>query len=107
MKIHSDINECSTSNGGCADTCTNTAGSYYCTCDTGYSLASNNHGCDGELSIISQVLRVDVRFFQMSMSVAPMMMIAVKFVLTLLVALSVHVMLDMNWTLMEELVLVC
>ena len=53
------------------------------------------------------MLRVDVRIFQMSMSVAPMMMIAVKFALTLLVALSVHVMLDMNWTLMDELVLVC
>ena len=43
-----DIDECSSSNGGCAQTCHNTGGSYYCTCGTGYSLASNNHGCDGE-----------------------------------------------------------
>ena len=48
--LSTDINECSTTNGGCTQTCQNTAGSYYCVCGTGYSLASNNHGCDGELS---------------------------------------------------------
>ena len=51
ISLSIDINECSTSNGGCTQTCQNTAGSYYCVCGTGYSLASNNHGCDGELSI--------------------------------------------------------
>ena len=47
-KKYIDVNECSTSNGGCTETCTNTAGSYYCTCPSGYSLASNAHGCNGE-----------------------------------------------------------
>ena len=45
-----DVIECSTNKGGCAQTCTNTAGSYYCTCGAGYSLASNKHGCNGMLS---------------------------------------------------------
>ncbi|XP_019631490.1 PREDICTED: neurogenic locus notch homolog protein 1-like [Branchiostoma belcheri] len=53
-----DINECSSNNGGCAHNCVNTDGSYYCTCRTGYQLSgsrncvdknecsSNNGGCD-------------------------------------------------------------
>ena len=36
-----DINECVTNNGGCAHNCTNTAGSYYCGCATGYFLHPN------------------------------------------------------------------
>ena len=43
-----DINECSTNNGGCAQTCTNTVGSFQCTCRSGYTLASNSRGCNGE-----------------------------------------------------------
>ena len=49
ITLRIDINECSTSNGGCAGTCTNTVGSYYCTCPSGCTLGSNNHVCNGEL----------------------------------------------------------
>ena len=42
-----DINECSTNNGGCAHTCTNTIGSYACSCNTGFTLDFDNHGCIG------------------------------------------------------------
>ena len=41
-----DINECSVNNGGCQQTCHNTAGSYYCQCSTGYTLDHNN--CTGD-----------------------------------------------------------
>ena len=44
-----DINECSTNNGGCNQTCTNTNGSYECSCNIGFNLADNNHDCDGTL----------------------------------------------------------
>ena len=44
-----DINECSTNNGGCNQTCTNTNGSYECSCNIGFNLADNNHDCDGML----------------------------------------------------------
>ena len=44
-----DINECSTNNGGCNQTCTNTNGSYECSCNVGFNLADNNHDCDGTL----------------------------------------------------------
>ena len=40
-----DINECNTNNGGCNQTCTNTVGSYECSCNTGYSLDLDNMGC--------------------------------------------------------------
>jgi len=44
-----DINECSTNNGGCSTNakCTNTAGSFTCTCKTGYS--GNGVTCSGIL----------------------------------------------------------
>ncbi|XP_065917828.1 uncharacterized protein [Dysidea avara] len=42
-----DINECASSNGGCQHNCTNTIGSYYCTCanPTGYTLNEDGHNC--------------------------------------------------------------
>ena len=46
---YADINECSTSNGGCGGTCTNTIGSYHCTCPSGCTLSANGHACNGEL----------------------------------------------------------
>ena len=44
-----DVNECSTGNGGCGHTCTNTIGSYYCSCDPGYRLGDNRLRCHSEL----------------------------------------------------------
>ncbi|KAN0012440.1 hypothetical protein ACTFIU_007743 [Dictyostelium citrinum] len=40
-----DINECATSNGGCAHTCSNTAGGFTCSCRAGYTLASDKKSC--------------------------------------------------------------
>lgn len=37
----------------CMHRCVNTVGSYYCECDTGYKLSSNNHSCVGELLFFS------------------------------------------------------
>ena len=42
-----DKNECDTSNGGCAHSCVNTIGSYYCECNDGYELASDGKSCNG------------------------------------------------------------
>ena len=39
-----DINECS-GNHGCAHRCTNTQGSYSCTCNSGYRLGSDGRSC--------------------------------------------------------------
>jgi cysteine-rich repeat protein len=42
----SDVDECATNNGGCADTCTNTVGGFVCSCGPGYVLDVNGHNCD-------------------------------------------------------------
>ena len=44
-RVITDINECQISNGGCAHACTNTDGSYYCECYTGYILQPSQHDC--------------------------------------------------------------
>ena len=41
----SDINECNSGNGGCSQTCTNTLGSFQCSCASGYQLSSNGRSC--------------------------------------------------------------
>ena len=46
----SDINECQTDNGGCAQTCNNIAGSYNCSCWDGFELTDNNYTCVGEFA---------------------------------------------------------
>ncbi len=42
-----DINECSTNNGGCQHHCTNTDGSYVCSCNEGYKLTNDGYTCEG------------------------------------------------------------
>lgn len=37
-----DVNECAKSNGGCDHKCLNSAGSYSCSCNTGYELFTAN-----------------------------------------------------------------
>ena len=43
-----DINECDEDSDGCAHQCTNTISSYYCSCNTGYSLDTDGYGCTSE-----------------------------------------------------------
>ena len=45
--ISIDIIECNTNNGGCEQNCINQAGTYHCTCNEGFDLSNDKHGCDG------------------------------------------------------------
>ena len=45
VQSFTDIDECAEGTDGCAQTCTNTVGSYSCSCGTGYRLASDEHTC--------------------------------------------------------------
>ena len=43
--LSKDIDECATGNGGCDQTCTNTPGSYQCSCNLGFT--QSGHSCQG------------------------------------------------------------
>ena len=43
-----DINECDEDIDDCAQICTDTKFSYTCSCQAGYRLASDGHGCHGK-----------------------------------------------------------
>ena len=47
MVFATDVDECSTSNGGCDQVCTNTVGSFNCSCNDGFSLNMDGATCDG------------------------------------------------------------
>ena len=44
-----DIDECADNNGGCNQTCTNSIGSYQCSCQDGYMLNEDGYNCAGEI----------------------------------------------------------
>ena len=46
--LYIDINECNQGNGGCEHNCTDTVGSFSCSCNTGYQLTAGGH-CPGKL----------------------------------------------------------
>ncbi len=48
VHIASDINECAEGIDACAQNCHNNIGSYTCSCNTGYRLASDGFACDGK-----------------------------------------------------------
>lgn len=43
-----DIDECTIENGGCETFCTNSEGSYECSCHSGYALMPDLRTCTGE-----------------------------------------------------------
>ena len=47
ISLFLDINECIEEIDRCAQGCTDTLGSYTCSCGPGYRLASDDHQCDG------------------------------------------------------------
>ena len=52
---HSDVNECDSSNGGCEQICTNSVGSFECSCDAGFTLDSDNRNCTGNTPSLSKL----------------------------------------------------
>ena len=43
-----DIDECTENSDGCVQICTNTDGSYQCSCRSGYRLSRNGFQCNGK-----------------------------------------------------------
>ena len=44
-----DVDECAEDTDECTQLCTDTEGSYFCSCEAGYDLAEDQHGCVGEI----------------------------------------------------------
>lgn len=43
-----DNDECAVGNGGCAQICTNSPGSFTCDCNRGFQRANDGRGCSGQ-----------------------------------------------------------
>ena len=50
-----DFNECVTNNGNCGQICTNTVGSFTCSCYSGYMLNADARTCSGNSFSIGMV----------------------------------------------------
>ena len=46
--MDADVNECAVNNGGCRQTCTNSDGSFACSCAIGYELTADGLDCTGK-----------------------------------------------------------
>ena len=60
-----DVNECAEDTDNCAQICTDTDGSYVCSCASGYLLTNDSHGCDGmpHLSISYCAISYSVKIY--------------------------------------------
>ena len=47
LYLFSDYDECTGNNGGCDQTCSNTVGSFFCSCGDGYMLDVDMTSCNG------------------------------------------------------------
>lgn len=56
-----DINECADKNGGCEQVCTNTEGSFNCSCQTGFML-TNNVFCSGNFLSSCELLFINLPY---------------------------------------------
>ena len=48
QNAHTDLDECALGISGCNQICTNTNGSYVCSCYLGYQIALDNRTCTGK-----------------------------------------------------------
>ena len=50
-----DVDECDMGTDGCAQNCSNTNGSFVCSCGVGYVLADDDLDCLGNVSLFKQM----------------------------------------------------
>ena len=53
LMVITDVDECSEKTDGCSQICSNTIGSFMCSCGSGYTLANDNLGCNGKNDLCS------------------------------------------------------
>ena len=59
-----DLDECAQGISGCNQICTNTIGSYVCSCYYGYQIAQNNRTCTGKNTLINHAEQYPYAIFQ-------------------------------------------
>ena len=62
MSILLDIDECQQGISGCSQVCTNTIGSYKCSCNAGYQLTNDSHTCIGLELFVVTICRSNCQF---------------------------------------------
>ena len=80
-----DIDECSLGTDSCSQSCTNTIGSYTCSCNTGYTLNSDGYTCDGE------IMKKDIIMYTFASCFSPCMQTSMSVVQTLPMAANIPV----------------
>jgi hypothetical protein len=81
-----EIDECADGIDGCAQVCTNSPGSYTCSCNSGFVLSVDNHRCNGEF-LWNQCFHIFICFIhyiKILMNAKKILMAAVKFAQILL-----------------------
>ena len=108
MHFHTDINECQVSNGHCDHICTNTNGSYQCSCHDGYTLGKDNLQCVGmhDNNIIQFAHNLCTYSVQIMMSVRLIMVVVSSHAITLLALISASAGTVTRWTMIVATALV-
>ena len=106
MHLFPDINECLSNNGNCFQTCSNTNGSYICSCQHGYAFHFDNRSCNGMSSTVKYILLLPFKIQQTSMNVTQTMEIALSLVQTPMEATSAHANLVTSWRQITNLAMV-
>ena len=96
MYQYTDIDECSEGTHNCDQVCTNTEGSFTCSCNSGYTLLSNGRSCIGMYrSSLYDIVNIP-SILQMLMNVLLTMEGVNMYVLTVLALMSADVEVDSN-----------
>ena len=61
-----DSDECMLGTSNCTQLCSNTIGSYLCSCNTGYTLGADNVTCNGKISIIYMIPKLRIWFLDIN-----------------------------------------
>ena len=97
--LFADINECYNTPSPCADVCTNTIGSYLCSCSSSFEMVTEDGNCTGNNDIISSMHQYVVIIncvLQTSMNVLPCQDLVSIYVATQFLVTIALVLRDIN-----------
>lgn len=106
MFLLADIDECTEGTDGCVHSCSNVPGSYTCSCNSGYRLASDSRGCEGMMVHINSPVMSVINLLimnQISMNAWTMTSMSVnKYATTFMDHIAAFVLKVMNSIVMDS-----